>query len=245
MPGAVRPAGSPFLRAGRLPGASYDRPQTRPGILCYAVKARPKRRGWFFVRNVQFVRSAVRPDQYPDHPFVEAALVGRSNVGKSSLINALAGRRNVALVSSRPGRTQTVNFYSTDEGIWLVDLPGYGYADVPERVKRAFAPMIETYLNGRKQLAGIIHILDARHAPTPLDLTMQQWILARGLPVLAVATKWDKLKASEQARRRKEIEEAMGWHVVPFSATRGIGVDEVRAVCRNWARWARERGRRE
>lgn len=193
------------------------------------------------MRNIQFVKSAVKPDQYPAHPFVEAALVGRSNVGKSSLINALAGRRNVAKVSGQPGRTQTLNFYSTDEGIWLVDLPGYGYAAVPQRVLRGFAPMIETYLSERKELVGVIHVLDARHAPTALDLTMKEWLLATGLPAVAIATKWDKLRSSERERRRKEIEAAMGWHVIPFSATHGTGHHEVRAIFRSWAK---DRGRR-
>lgn len=188
------------------------------------------------MKNIQFVKSAVRPQHYPAHPEPEAALVGRSNVGKSSLINALAGRKSVAKVSGQPGRTQTINFYSTDERIWLVDLPGYGYAKVPHRVQRGFAPMIETYLHERKNLVGVLLVLDARHAPTPLDLAMKEWLLPTGLPTLCIATKWDKLKSSEQARRKKEIETGMGWHVIPFSAPKGTGHAEIEGIFRSWSR---------
>lgn len=194
------------------------------------------------MREVQFVKSAVYPNQYPNHREPEVALAGRSNVGKSSLINALAGRKGIAKVSGRPGKTQTINFYKTDERVWLVDLPGYGYAAVPGKVRESFAPMIETYLTGRDNLVGILLLLDARHAPTPLDLQMKEWILPTGLPTICVATKWDKLKASEQARRRKEMEEKMGWHVIPFSAVKPIGRNEIRAIIRGWAKDA---GRRD
>ena len=193
------------------------------------------------METVRFVKSAVRPDQYPVHPEPEVALVGRSNVGKSSLINALAGRRNVAKVSGQPGRTQTINFYSTPEGVWLVDLPGYGYAAVPKRVQSRFGPMIETYLEGREQLIAVLLILDARHGPTALDLDMKEWLVHMGLPSVAVATKWDKLKRSEQARRRKEMESALGWQVIPFSATKGLGRNALRALLRGWARDADRR----
>lgn len=191
---------------------------------------------------VRFVRSAVKPEQYPVHPEPEVALVGRSNVGKSSLINALAGRRNVAKVSGQPGRTQTINFYSTADGVWLVDLPGYGYAAVPRRVQSRFAPMIETYLEQRKQLLGVLLVIDARHGPTELDLEMKEWLLHSGLPTVAVATKWDKLKRSEEIRRRKEMESALGWQVLPFSATKGVGRGEMRSLLRGWARDASRRG---
>lgn len=188
------------------------------------------------MNNIQFVKSATKQKDYPVHPYPEAALVGRSNVGKSSLINALAGRRSVARVSRQPGRTQTINFYSTDDGIWLVDLPGYGYAAVPQRVQRGFGPMIETYLKERKQLVGVLHLLDARHAPTELDLVMKDWLLAYALPTIFVATKWDKLKMSEQARRRKEMEQALGGHVIPFSSLKGTGHKEIQAIFRSWSK---------
>lgn len=194
------------------------------------------------MNNIQFVKSGTHPKHYPEHSFPEAALVGRSNVGKSSLINALGGRRSVARVSRQPGRTQTLNFYSTDDGIWLVDLPGYGYAAIPQRVQRGFAPMIETYLQERKSLVGVIHVLDARHAPTELDLVMKEWLLAHALPTVYVATKWDKLKMNEQTKRRKEMERLMGGHVIPFSSTKGTGHREVEAV---FYSWAQESGYRE
>lgn len=193
------------------------------------------------MESVQFVRSAVRPDQYPVHHAPEVALVGRSNVGKSSLINALAGRKNVAKVSGQPGRTQTINFYSTGDGIWLVDLPGYGYAAVPRRVQSRFAPMIETYLEERQQLIGVLLVLDARHGPTKLDMEMKEWLLHTGLPTVSVATKWDKLKRSEESKRRKEMESALGWQVLPFSSTKGVGKGEVESLLRGWARDAGRR----
>lgn len=188
------------------------------------------------MNNIRFVQSATQPIHYPVHANPETALVGRSNVGKSSLINALAGRRTVARVSRQPGRTQTLNFYSTDDGIWFVDLPGYGYAAVPQRVQRGFAPMIETYLQERENLVGVIHVLDARHAPTALDLTMKEWLLAHGLPMIYVATKWDKLKMNEQTPRRKELERRMGGHVIPFSATKGTGHSEVKGIFHSWSK---------
>lgn len=194
------------------------------------------------MQNVQFVKSAVRPAHYPVHPEPEVALVGRSNVGKSSLINSLAGRRGVAKVSGQPGRTQTINFYSTGDRIWLVDLPGYGYAAIPQRVQRGFAPMIETYLNERENLVGVAFVLDARHAPTPLDLEMKEWLLHTALPTICLATKWDKLKSSEQDRRRREMESQLGWQVIPFSSTKGLGRDKVAAIFRGWSREASRRG---
>lgn len=182
-----------------------------------------------------FVKSATRPEQYPAHPNPEAALVGRSNVGKSSLVNALGGRHPQAKVSGRPGRTQTLNFFQTANGIWLVDLPGYGYADVPQRVQRAFGPMIEGYIDGRANLVGVIHVLDARHAPTPLDVQMREWLLARGMPILSVATKWDKLKSSERSRRQKEMESRLATAIVPFSSQSGLGKRELEKTILSWA----------
>lgn len=194
------------------------------------------------MKNIRFEKSATQSRHYPHHTRPEAALVGRSNVGKSSLINALAGREAVARVSRRPGRTQTINFYSSDSGLWLVDLPGYGYAAIPEKVRRGFAPMIETYLQQRRNLVGIVHVIDARHGPTDLDLTMRDWLLAHGMPTLYVATKWDKLKMSEQAKRKKEMEQKLGGFVLPFSSFKNVGHKELIATFRSWAR---EQGRNE
>ncbi len=195
--------------------------------------------------GVQFVKSAVRANQYPQHHEPEIALVGRSNVGKSSLINALAGKRNVAKVSKTPGRTQTLNFYRTDEGVWLVDLPGYGYAAVPGRVKSSFAPMVESYLEERNNLIGVIHVLDARHAPTSLDMQMRAYLLAHALPTIALATKWDKLKQSQRDRRKKEMEEALNIAVFPFSSLDGTGHHVLEGIIRGWVRDHRQLGRRD
>lgn len=188
------------------------------------------------MEGFRFVRSATQPEQYPRHQRPEIALVGRSNVGKSSLINTLSGRRGEAKVSKTPGRTQTLNFYEGSEGVWLVDLPGYGYAEVPGRVRRTFGPMIETYLARRPNLAGVLHLLDARHGPTSLDMVMREYIIAHAIPSVAVATKWDKLKRSVWERRKKEIEGALGAAVIPFSSLSGMGRDEVRRVIAAWGK---------
>lgn len=195
--------------------------------------------------GVQFVKSAVRANQYPKHHEPEIALVGRSNVGKSSFINALAGRRKEAKVSKTPGRTQTLNFYRTDEGVWLVDLPGYGYAAVPGRVKSSFAPMIENYLEERDNLIGILHVLDARHAPTKLDLQMREYLLAHALPTITLATKWDKLKPSQRDRRKKEMEAALKIAVIPFSSLDGTGRQVVEGMIRDWVKDYRQFARRD
>lgn len=195
--------------------------------------------------GVQFVQSAVRAAQYPDHHEPEIALVGRSNVGKSSLINALGGRRNEAKVSKTPGRTQTINFYKTNAGVWFVDLPGYGYAAVPGRVQRGFGPMIERYLEGRNQLIGVLHVLDARHAPTALDVQMRQYLLGHAIPTLTVGTKWDKLKRSHRDRRRGEIERALGVAVFPFSSLDGTGRDGLKGLIRDWVHDSKKLGRGE
>lgn len=189
------------------------------------------------MEGVRFVRSATQARHYPQHTQPEVALVGRSNVGKSSLINALSGRRNEAKVSKTPGRTQTLNFYETQNGFWFVDLPGYGYAAVPGRVKRSFAPMIETYLAERPNLAGVLHVIDSRHGPTELDLVMREYIVAHALPCVTVATKWDKLKRSVWDRRKREMEQALGVAVLPFSSLSGYGRDELKRAI--WA-WVKE-----
>lgn len=155
------------------------------------------------------------------------ALAGRSNVGKSSLVNAVTGVRSLAKTAKRPGRTQTLNFYALDDSLALVDLPGYGYAQVPERVRARWGPMIETYLMGRDLLRGVILLIDARHGPTDDDMMLWEWLVTLPLARLVVASKWDKLKRSQQARRLKEMENAIKATVVPFSAETKEGKDQV------------------
>jgi GTP-binding protein len=182
-----------------------------------------------------FVKSAIKVDQYPIHDQPEVSLVGRSNVGKSSFINALAGK-SIAKTSGKPGRTQTINFYNTNQGFWFVDLPGYGYAAVSKKVQSGFAPMIEAYFDVRKNHSGTVHLIDGRIGPTSLDMDMKEYLLAKGLPMVFVATKWDQVKPSEQVKRKKHMEELLKVQVIPFSAVKDIGRKEVMRFLLSWSK---------
>ncbi|OUM98737.1 MAG: hypothetical protein BAA04_10100 [Firmicutes bacterium ZCTH02-B6] len=180
-------------------------------------------------RRARLLATAVKPEQWPRHRLPEVALVGRSNVGKSSLINHLVNAP-IARTSNTPGRTQTINFYSVDDRLCLVDLPGYGYAKVPERIRRQWAPMIETYLTSRENLVGIVQVVDMRHPPTADDQTMAQWLQERGLPAVAVATKADKLSRGHWRGRIESITKELGLPAISFSAVSGAGRDDVMRV---------------
>ncbi len=149
------------------------------------------------VHNVELTISAVRPEQYPDEGFPEIALVGRSNVGKSSLINTLIERKSYARTSGQPGKTQTLNFYNVESKLFLVDVPGYGYAKVSKKERDKWGRMIETYLTKRPSLKGVISLIDARHDPTELDIQMLDFLHYYQLPVLTVGTKIDKVPRSK------------------------------------------------
>ena len=149
------------------------------------------------VHNVELTISAVRPEQYPDEGFPEIALVGRSNVGKSSLINTLIERKSYARTSGQPGKTQTLNFYNVESKLFLVDVPGYGYAKVSKKERDKWGRMIETYLTKRPSLKGVISLIDARHDPTELDIQMLDFLHYYKLPVLTVGTKIDKVPRSK------------------------------------------------
>jgi GTP-binding protein len=185
---------------------------------------------------LRFVRSAGSLDQLPPSD-AEVAVVGRSNVGKSSLVNALANRKDLAHVSKTPGRTQLINLFSVASGGTLVDLPGYGYAAVPGRVKAAWGRMIEGYLLGRGALTMVMVLVDGEIGPTPLDLQMLGWLRANEVPHTVVATKADKVKAASRPRRRAELAAACGLEpgdVVWVSATKGTNLDLLRDLVRSW-----------
>src|SRR5215213_1852589 len=150
--------------------------------------------------QLRFLSSATRLAELPDSP-AEVAFVGRSNVGKSSLINALANRRQLAKVSGTPGRTQLINLFALPNGATVVDLPGYGYAAVPTREKAKWQPMIEGYLLGREALEVLLVLVDGEIGPTKLDLQMLEWLQANGIPYLVIATKADKVRPSKLAGR--------------------------------------------
>jgi GTP-binding protein len=176
-----------------------------------------------------FERSVGRLRDLPKPDLPEIALLGRSNVGKSSLLNAIGGNRRLARTSREPGRTRTINFYRADRFL-LVDLPGYGYAAVPEEVRREWGRLIEGYLQRRASLIGGVLVLDVRRTPSELDRIMHRWLDGRGVPFLAVATKSDKLSRSAIAPALRTIGEAFRLppeQVLLFSAKTGTGRAEL------------------
>ncbi|MDI6741954.1 MAG: ribosome biogenesis GTP-binding protein YihA/YsxC [Smithella sp.] len=158
------------------------------------------------ITSAEFVKSAVWPPQYPPAIMPEISFVGRSNVGKSSLINTLVGRRNLAKTSNTPGRTQLINFFTINEKISFVDLPGYGFAKVPQSVKKDWGDMIEAYLRERQSLCLVIFILDIRRDPSADDLSLRDWLENYRIPYLYVLTKSDKLSNNQAIARRRAIE---------------------------------------
>jgi len=161
------------------------------------------------IKKSEFVTSAVKIDQYPESDLPEIAMVGRSNVGKSSLINMLINRKNLARTSSTPGKTQLINFFDIDKKFTLVDLPGYGYARVSKEQKKTWGVIIETYLKNRKNLLEVIQLVDLRHKPTQEDIEMYQWIKSFGFNGIVVATKHDKIKKSQLQKHIKVIRETL------------------------------------
>ena len=176
--------------------------------------------------DAEFVISSARPEQFPADGLPEVAFLGRSNVGKSSLINALVGRSGLAFTSSTPGRTQTINFYRIDHKQYFVDLPGYGYARVPRDRTLEWKQLIEEYLTHRKLLQLCILILDARRGWMQQDLELRDWLEFYNRRSLVIATKMDKLNQSEEERGLRAIRKE-GVEPVAFSALSGRGVREI------------------
>lgn len=183
------------------------------------------------VTNAEFVISAVGPDQYPGDALPEIALAGRSNVGKSSLINRMINRKNLARTSSTPGKTQHLNYYRINDQLYFVDLPGYGYAKVSKTQRQVWGQMIEKYLLERDALKLILLVIDLRHPPTKDDEMMYDWLKHYDLPVCVVGTKADKIPRSRWPKHIKIIKESLVLRArdqfVMFSSEEGIGKDEL------------------
>jgi len=173
------------------------------------------------IKSAEFVTSAVKPSQYPPADMPEIAFAGRSNVGKSSLINTLINRKRLVKTSTTPGRTQLVNFFAINRAVTFVDLPGYGYARVPLPIKKTWGPMIETYLKGRENLKGVVLLMDIRRVPRQEEKTFIGWLRHYNIPPILVLTKADKFSKSRQVQQRAEIADSLGVDVnslILFSA---------------------------
>ena len=183
------------------------------------------------ITSAEFVKSAVWPPQYPPATMPEIAFVGRSNVGKSSLINTLVGRKNLAKTSNTPGRTQLINFFTINEKISFVDLPGYGFAKVSRSVKKDWGDMIEAYLRERQSLCLVVFILDVRRDPSTDDLSLRDWLAHYRIPYVFILTKVDKLSNNQAMSRKKAIEKIIDSStknkLILFSAKTKKGKDDI------------------
>jgi len=190
------------------------------------------------IKKAEMYSAAVGPSGYPVAGLPEIAMAGRSNVGKSSLINALINRKNLARTSGAPGKTQTLNFYNINDTLYLVDLPGYGYAKSSKTDRARWGGFIEAYLSKRKELAGVIQLVDLRHPPMESDMTMIDWFKHYNFPILIAGTKADKLPRGQWAKQIKQLR--LGFSlaedapVVAVSALSGLGKEDI------WA-WIGER----
>ena len=181
------------------------------------------------IKKAELAAIAAAPSQYPKDDLPEIAFAGRSNVGKSSLINLLLNRKSLAKVSGNPGKTRTINFYEINEAFRIVDLPGYGYARVSKSLSEDWGRMIETYLLGRNNLLKVVQLVDSRHEPSAQDVQMYEWLRHYGLDGLVVATKSDKISKNEWAKNKSLIMKKLGMSeedvLLPVSALKRTGQD--------------------
>ncbi|WP_163881422.1 ribosome biogenesis GTP-binding protein YihA/YsxC [Paenibacillus favisporus] len=190
------------------------------------------------VTNAEFIISAVGPDQYPVDALPEIALAGRSNVGKSSLINRMINRKNLARTSSTPGKTQHMNYYRINDALYFVDFPGYGYAKVSKTQRAAWGKMIEKYMLERQTLKLVLMVVDLRHPPTKDDVMMYDWLQHYDIPICVVATKADKIPKSRWQKHVKQMKESLLLRntdlFVMFSSELGVGKEELWAVIQSF-----------
>ncbi|WLR44106.1 ribosome biogenesis GTP-binding protein YihA/YsxC [Bacillus carboniphilus] len=183
------------------------------------------------VTSSEIIISAVKPSQYPGDDLPEVALAGRSNVGKSSFINKMLQRKGLARISSKPGKTQTLNFFLINEEFYFVDVPGYGYAKVSKKEREAWGEMIETYMTTREPLKAVVLIVDVRHKPTQDDVLMYEFLKHYGIPAVIIATKADKVPKGKWQKHLKVVKETLNLEptdfLVLFSSETGQGKDEA------------------
>lgn len=186
------------------------------------------------IKNVSLETVIGVTSKIPDNQLPEIAFAGKSNVGKSSLINALMNRKSLARTSAQPGKTQTINFYNINDELYFVDLPGYGYAKVSQQEKEKWGKMIEKYLHRSKVLQVVFLLVDIRHEPSANDRQMYEWILANGYHPIVIATKLDKINRSQIAKQVKLVKQGLGVDkdtiVIPFSAETKQGREEIYAL---------------
>ncbi len=183
------------------------------------------------IKKAELVAVAVKKNQYPEDDKKEIAFAGRSNVGKSSLLNLLVNRKNLARVSGSPGKTRTINFYEINDEFRIVDLPGYGYAKVSKSVTENWGDMIEAYLAGRQGLIKVVQLVDIRHTPSAQDVQMYEWLKHYGFDGVVVATKSDKISRNEMMKSIGEIRKTLGLSpedkVIPVSSLKRTGYDKL------------------
>lgn len=186
------------------------------------------------IKNVSLETVCGITSKLPENTLPEIAFAGKSNVGKSSLINALMNRKSLARTSAQPGKTQTINFYNVNDAMYLVDLPGYGYAKVSQEIKEKWGKLIERYLNGSKQLKAVFLLIDIRHEPSANDKNMYEWVVYNGYDPIIIATKLDKINRSQVQKHVKMVRTGLGVKpgtpIIPFSATTKQGRDEIWAL---------------
>lgn len=189
------------------------------------------------IKNVNLETVCGITSKLPDHELPEIAFAGKSNVGKSSLINGLMNRKNYARTSAQPGKTQTINFYNINQEMYFVDLPGYGYANASVEVKAQWGKMIERYLHTSRQLKAVFLLIDIRHEPSKNDQQMYDWILEQGFEPVIIATKLDKIKRSQVAKQLKLIQTTLSMAaesiILPYSALSKQGREEIYAYIEN------------
>ena len=189
------------------------------------------------INSVELTISAVRQSQYPEDKNPEFLLVGRSNVGKSSFINTITGQKNLARTSSTPGKTQTLNFYLVNKEFYIVDVPGYGYANTSKKQMEKFGIMIEEYLKQRPYLKHVFLLIDYRHKPTEDDILMYKFLKYYNLPVTICCTKYDKVNRSLRAKQddviKKVLNPALGDEIVNFSSVTKIGKERIYEIIEN------------